>query len=153
MSTVQLANLFFESTGNNRIHAVTSTVGSNLNIVVANNINYTGIANGGFYANAAVSSLLLVVPKTDNYTLTAADHNALITVSNTASKTITVSSLPVGFKCLVYMINTGNVVIGNTTGVTLTTRNDGYTISTQYGGVSVFVSSSNTAVIDGINDA
>jgi hypothetical protein len=147
MSTVLLSNIHLESTGNNRIHATDA----NINFVAANNDYFTFNA-GGSYSNAAVSSLIYVNPKTDNYTLTGNDHNALITVSNTLSKTITVSSLPVGFKCLVYMINTGNVVIGNTAGVNLITRNDGYTVSTRWGGVSVFVPSQNTAIIDGVND-
>lgn len=147
MSTVQLSNVHLESTGNNRIHSE----GANVNFVAANNDYYT-FKPGGSISNAAVSSLLYVNARTDNYTLTGNDHNALITISNTLSKTVSVSSLPVGFKCLVYMINTGNVVIGNSADVTLSTRNDGYTISTRWGGVSVFVPSPNTAIIDGIND-
>jgi hypothetical protein len=147
MSTLIVANVYFESTANNRIQYT----GSNgINIYLGGNaiatINTTAMVVNGYISttNTPVSA------KTDSYTLTGTDSGTLLTVSNTSTKTITVpASLPVGFRCVVYQLNTGNVVIGNAAGVTLNSRTGSYTSSTRYGAVTVFVYAANSVIVDG----
>lgn len=123
----------FYTTGNATIGTVTSVSGATLTV------------NG-----TVQSANLIVTPKTQAYTLTANDSGTTITVSNTSSTTITVpASLPVGFRTMLMMINTGNVVVGNATGVTLNSRTNNYTLSTQWGMVSVFVYAANSVIVDG----
>jgi hypothetical protein len=147
MSTIQVANLHLESTGNNRIQYS----GSNTFSIVAGGTNYCTVNSTNMSVNGSiVSANLFVSAKTDNYTLAANDSGSVITISNTALKTVTVpASLPVGFRCMVYMLNTGNVVIGNATGVTLSSRTNSYTCSTRYGSMSVFVYTANNVIVDG----
>jgi len=83
--------------------------------------------------------------------LTAADSGTVLTMSSTSLTTVTVpASLPVGFRCMVYNINTGNVAIGNAAGVTLNSRNGNYTCSNTFGSISVFVYASNAVVVEGV---
>ena len=147
MSTLQVANLHLESTGNNRIQYS----GTNTFSIVAGGTNYCTVNSTNMSVNGSiVSANLFVSNKTDNYTLAANDSGSVITISNTALKTVTVpASLPVGFRCMVYMLNTGNVVIGNASGVTLNSRTGSYTCSTQYGSMSVFVYTTNSVIVDG----
>ena len=111
----------------------------------------TSVSGATLTVNGAVQSANLIVSaKTQAYTLTANDSGTTITVSNTAATTITVpASLPVGFRCMVMMINTGNVVIGNAIGVTLNSRTNNYTVSSQWGSASVFVYAANSVIVDG----
>ena len=147
MSTLQVANIWFESTGNNRIQYG----GSNTYSIVAGGTNYATVNATTMSVNGNIQSTNLgVSAKTDNYTLQTTDSGTVITVSNTALKTITVpASLPVGFRCMVYMLNTGNVAIGNAAGVTLASRTGGYTVYTRYGSASVFVYAANSVIVDG----
>jgi len=147
MSTLQVANLHLESTGNNRIQYS----GTNTFSIVAGGTNYCTVNSMNMSVNGSITSAnLFVSNKTDNYTLTANDSGSVITMSNTASKTITVpTSLPVGFRCMVYMLNTGNVVIGNASGVTLNSRSGSYTCSTRYGSISIFEYDTNSVIVDG----
>jgi hypothetical protein len=147
MSTLQVANLHLESTGNNRIQYS----GTNTFSIVAGGTNYCTVNSMNMSVNGSITSAnLFVSNKTDNYTLTNADSGSVITMSNTASKTITVpNTLPVGFRCLVYMINTGNVVISNAVGVTLNSRSNTFTCSTRYGSVSIFEYDTNLVIVDG----
>ena len=147
MSTLQVANLHLESTGNNRIQYS----GTNTFSIVAGGTNYCTVNSMNMSVNGSITSAnLFVSAKTDNYTLTNADSGSVITMSNTASKTITVpNTLPVGFRCMVYMLNTGNVVIGNATGVSLFSRTNSYTCSTRYGSVSIFEYDTNSVIVDG----
>jgi alpha-glucuronidase len=149
MSTLQLANLCFDTSGDNRL----AYVSSNTLFFELANSKIAAVNSSGLYVNSNITSFVNIFPKSDNYTLTTADHNSVITVSNTVTKTITVpASLPVGYKCAVYMINTGNVVISNAAGVTLNTRNPGYTLSTRYGGASITVIAANSVIVDGATD-
>ena len=102
--------------------------------------------------NGSISSTKLQVSaKTADYTLTAADSGTVLTMSSTSLTTVTVpASLPVGFRCMVYKINTGNVVIGNAAGVTLNSRNGNYTCSNTFGSISVFVYASGSVVVEGV---
>ena len=111
----------------------------------------TSVSGATLTVNGAVQSANLIVSaKTQAYTLTANDSGTTITVSNTGATTITVpASLPVGFRCMVMMINTGNVVIGNAIGVTLNSRTNNYTVSSQWGSASVFVYAANSVIVDG----
>lgn len=147
MSTLQVANLHLESTGNNRIQYS----GSNTFSIIAGGTNYMTVNSINMSVNGSItSSYLKVSDKSDNYTLVSSDSGSVITVTNTAAKTITVpASLPVGFRCLVYELGTGNVVIGNAAGVSLNSRTGGYTCVTQYGSLSVFVYAANTVLVDG----
>jgi hypothetical protein len=147
MSTLLVANIHLESTGNNRIQYS----GSNTFSIIAGGTNYATVNSINMSVNGSiVSANLFVSNKTDNYTLTNADSGSVITVSNTALKTITVpTGLPVGFRCMVYMINTGNVVISNATGVSLFSRGGTFTCSTRYGSVSIFEYDTNLVIVDG----
>ena len=147
MSTLLVSNIHLESTGNNRIQFS----GSNTFSIIAGGTNYATVNSINMSVNGSiVSANLFVSAKTDNYTLTANDSGSVITMSNTASKTITVpSTLPIGFRCMVYMINTGNVVIANAAGVSLFSRSGAYTCSTRYGSVSVFEYAANSIIVDG----
>jgi hypothetical protein len=147
MSTLLVANIHLESTGNNRIQYS----GSNTFSIIAGGTNYATVNSINMSVNGSiVSANLFVSAKTDNYTLSANDSGSVITMSNTASKTITVpTGLPVGFRCMVYMINTGNVVISNATGVSLFSRPGTFTCSTRYGSVSIFEYDTNLVIVDG----
>ena len=147
MSTLLVANIHLESTGNNRIQYS----GSNTFSIIAGGTNYATVNSINMSVNGSiVSANLFVSAKTDNYTVSANDSGSVITMSNTASKTITVpTGLPVGFRCMVYMINTGNVVVGNASGVSLFSRPGTFTCSTRYGSVSIFQYASNLVVVDG----
>jgi hypothetical protein len=147
MSSLSVANVWFESTANNRIQYGGS---NNITTYVAG-IGMITVNTTAVYVNSAIQSANVVyTPKTDNYTLTSTDSGTVISMSNTALKTVTVpASLPVGFRCLVNMINTGNVAIGNAAGVTLNSRTGTYTCSTRYGSLSVLVYAANTVLVDG----
>lgn len=147
MSTLLVANVHLESTGNNRIQYG----GSNNYSIVAGGVNYVTVNTTNMSVNGSITSAnLLVSTKTDNYTLANSDSGSVIMVSNTALKTVTVpTGLPVGFRCMVYMLNTGNVVIGNASGVSLYSRSSGFTCSTRYGSISVFVYDTNSVIVDG----
>lgn len=147
MSTLQVANIHLESTGNNRIQFL----GTNSYAIVAGGVNLTTVNTTNMSVNGSITSAnLLVRALTDNYTLTNADSGSVLTMSNTAAKTITVpADLPVGFRCMVYMINTGNVIIGNSAGVTLNSRSSVYTCNTRFGSLSIFEYASNNVIIDG----
>jgi hypothetical protein len=147
MSTLLVANIHLESTGNNRIQYS----GSNTFSIIAGGTNYATVNSINMSVNGSiVSANLFVSAKTDNYTLTANDSGSVITMSNTALKTITVpTGLPVGFRCMVYMINTGNVVVGNASGVSLFSRPGTFTCSTRYGSVSIFEYDTNLVIVDG----
>ena len=147
MSTLQVANIHLESTGNNRIQFL----GTNSYAIVAGGVNLTTVNTTNMSVNGSITSANLSIRAlTSGYTLTNADSGAILTVSNTASTTITVpQGLPVGFRCMVYMINTGNVVISNAAGVTLNSRTGTYTLSTRWGSVSVFEHTTDSVIVDG----
>lgn len=153
MSTLQVANIHLESTGNNRIQFL----GTNSYAIVAGGVNLTTVnttsmsVNGSIIANGSITSANLSVRAlTTNYTLTNTDSGSVLTVSNTAATTITVpADLPVGFRCMVYQIGTGNVIIGNAVGVTLSSRSNVYSCNTRFGSLSVFEYASNNVIIDG----
>lgn len=147
MSTLLVANIHLESTGNNRIQFN----GSNSFSIVAGGTNWATVNSTVMTVNGGIQSRNLVVsPQTANYTLTAADSGAVITMSNTALTTVTVpASLPVGYRCMVYMIGTGNVAIGNAAGVTLNSRTGAFTVSQRYGAASILVHAANTVLVEG----
>ena len=147
MSTLQVANIHLESTGNNRIQFL----GTNSYAIIAGGVNLTTVNTTNMSVNGSITSAnLLVRALTDNYTLTNADSGAVLTMSNTASRTITVpADLPVGFRCMVYQIGTGNVIIGNAAGITLNSRSNIYTCNTRFGSLSIFEYASNNVIIDG----
>lgn len=147
MSTLQVANIFFESTGNNRIQFL----GSNSYSIIAGGTNYATVNATTMTVNGAIQSQRLGVRAvTAANTIASTDSGQIITVSNTASTTITVpAGLPVGFRCMVYMLNTGNVVISNASGVSMFSRTNAFTCSTRYGAVSVFVYDTNSVIVDG----
>ena len=147
MSTLQVANIHLESTGNNRIQFL----GSNSYAIVAGGVNLTTVNTTNMSVNGSITSAnLFVRALTSAYTLTNADSGSVLTVSNTAATTITVpQGLPVGFRCMVYMINTGNVVIGNSAGVTLNSRSGGYTVSQRWASASVFEHATDSIIVDG----
>lgn len=147
MSTLLVANVHLESTGNNRIQYG----GTNNYSIIAGGVNYVTVNTTNMSVNGTITSANLVVSaKTDNYTLANSDSGTIITVSNTAEKTITVpQGLPVGFRCMIYMINTGNVVIANATGVTLNSRSGTYKLSTRWGSISVFEHATDSIIVDG----
>lgn len=148
MSTLQVANIHLESTGNNRIQFL----GTNSYAIVAGGNNVLTVNTTNMSVNGSITSAnLFIRALTDSYTLTNADSGAILTVSNTTGpKTITVpQGLPIGFRCMVYMINTGNVVIGNAAGVTLNSRTGTYTLSTRWGSLSVFEHATDSIIVDG----
>lgn len=147
MSTLQVANIHLESTGNNRIQFL----GANNYAIVAGGVNLTTVNTTNMSVNGSITSANLSIRVlTDNYTLTNSDSGSVLTMSNTAAKTITVpQGLPVGFRCMVYMINTGNVVIGNSTGVTLNSRSGGYTVSQRWASASIFEHATDSIIVDG----
>jgi hypothetical protein len=147
MSTLQVANIYFESTGNNRIQYS----GSNAYSIIAGGTNYVTVNTTNMSVNGTITSAKLVVRAvTLANTLTAADSGQIVTVSNTSSTTITVpSGLPIGFRCMVYMINTGSIVIGNAAGVSLYSRTGAFNCTTRYGALSVFVYDTNSVIVDG----
>jgi hypothetical protein len=120
--------------------------------MIAGGTNYVTVNTTNMSVNGSITSANLNVRAvTLANTLTASDSGQIITVSNTGSTTITVpSGLPVGFRCMVYMLNTGNVVIGNASGVSLYSRTNGFTCSTRYGSLSVFVYDTNNVIVDGV---
>jgi hypothetical protein len=148
MSTLTVANVHFESTANNRIQYSGS---NNISFFLAGantaSINSTSLAVNGSLTTVNVA----ILAKTDNYTLASADSGSIITVSNTAAKTITVAaSLPVGFRCMITQIGTGNVAISNAAGVTMNSRTGGSTITSRYGSATVLVIAANTVILDGV---
>ena len=147
MSTLLVANIHLESTGNNRIQFA----GSNSYVIVAGGTNLTTVNTTNMSVNGSITSAnLFVRALTSNYTLTNADSGSILTVSNTSATTITVpADLPIGFRCMVYQLNTGNVVIGNAAGVTLNSRTNVYSCNTRYGSISVFEYAANQVIIDG----
>ena len=147
MSTLQVANIHLESTGNNRIQFL----GSNSYAIVAGGVNLTTVNTTNMSVNGSITSAnLFVRALTSAYTLTNADSGSVLTVSNTAATTITVpQGLPVGFRCMVYMINTGNVVISNAAGVSLNSRSNNYTISQRWASASIFEHATDSIIIDG----
>ena len=147
MSTLLVANIHLESTGNNRIQFT----GSNSYVIVAGGTNLTTVNSTNMSVNGSITSAnLFVRALTDNYTLTNADSGSVLTMSNTTARTITVpGDLPVGFRCMVYMINTGNVIISNAAGVTLNSRSGNYTISQRWASASIFEHAANTFIVDG----
>jgi hypothetical protein len=50
---------------------------------------------------------------------------------------------------MVYMINTGNVVIGNAAGVTLNSRSGAYKVFQRWASASVFEHAANSVIVDG----
>lgn len=147
MSTLQVANIHLESTGNNRIQFL----GSNNYAIIAGGVNLTTVNTTNMSVNGSITSAnLFVKALTANYTLTNADSGSVLTVSNTAATTITVpGDLPVGFRCMVYMINTGNVVISNAAGVALNSRSNNFTVSQRWASASIFEHAANSVIIDG----
>ena len=147
MSTLQVANIHLESTGNNRIQFL----GTNSYAIVAGGVNLTTVNTTNMSVNGSITSAnLFVRALTGSYTLTNADSGSVLTVSSTSASTITVpQGLPVGFRCMVYMINTGNVVIGNSAGVTLNSRSGSYTVSQRWASASVFEHATDSIIVDG----
>ena len=147
MSTLQVANIWFESTGNTRIQYL----GSNNFSIIANGNTYCTVNSSGLFVNNSIQGAFLAVSaKTDNYTVANSDSGTVITVSNTVSKTITIpSTVPTGFRVMITQLGSGAVVIGNAAGISLGSRTGAYTSLTQYGTISVYMANSTFAVVDG----
>jgi hypothetical protein len=152
MSTIQLANLSFESTGGNRAYYDGNP--NTFNLSIGNNkILYC--TSNSIVVNGTVTSVnTAVYAKTGNYTLTNTDHASFITVSNTTSANISIAYAPVGFTCTVYKIGTGNVnFVGATSDISISTRNSIAVLSQTWGGVSIYCVEPLTFIIDGALDA
>ena len=147
MSTLQVANIWFESTGNTRIQYL----GSNNFSIIANGNTYCTVNSSGMFVNNSIQGAVIAVgAKTDNYTVANLDSGTIITMSNTVSKTVTIpSTVPSGFRIMVTQLGTGSVVIANATGVSLGSRTGAYTSLSQYGTISVYMANSSFAIVDG----
>jgi hypothetical protein len=147
MSTLQCANIHFESTQNNRIQYL----GSNNYALVAGGsnamtINSTVIA----FASSLTSANLALSFKTTDYTLANSDSGTTIFVTNATTSNVTIpNNLVTGFRVYVVRLGTGNTKFVNATGLSMFNKNSGNTINTQYGSGSVLVINSTACVIDG----
>jgi hypothetical protein len=148
MSTLIVANVHLEATANNRIQYG----GSNNFTIFAGGVQVASVNSTVMSVNGIFQTSNVVVnAKTDNYTLTSADSGTVITMTNTAVKTVTIpAGLPVGYRCMIYQLGSANVTIGNAAGVTLNSRSGGYTCYNQYGSISLMSHSANSYIIDGV---
>jgi hypothetical protein len=150
MSILQLANLHVND-ANNKIQYNAST--SKIETYAGNTLVITSNTNTMSVNGNVITNILTVQAKTDNYLLTAADSGTYITVNNTAAKTITIPTLlPVGFKCTVAKIGTGNVIISNAASVSLNSWTSNNSIVTRYATASIVSTDTNTFLIDGTLD-
>lgn len=147
MSSLVVANVIFEATANNRIQ-----YGSNSFTFYAGGAAVATVNSSVLAVNGSIQSTNVVVKAlTDNYTLTANDSGTVLTMTNSAIKTITLpASLPVGYRCMVYQLGAANVTIANAAGVTLLSRTGGYTCYTQFGSISLMSHAANTYIVDGV---
>ncbi len=92
--------------------------------------------------------------KTANYTLVLADAGKLITMSNSADRTITIptnanEAFPIGTKIAVVNLNEGKVTIGASGGVTRRSFDDAYDLAGQYAGAVLIKIDTDTWLIEG----
>ena len=157
MSTIQVANIWFESTANNTIQYVPASGNSYIftaggsNVVTINSVSVaigSGASNILSVNSTAVTfnqtSLqnfgALVQVKTDNYTVANTDTGSIIEVNNAAAKTVTLAATcPVGINIMVTQIGAGNVTIAVAAGGTLRKRTTGANVGGQYGIASAYV--------------
>lgn len=81
--------------------------------------------------------LLPILPKTDNYTLTAADKSKILTMDAGTNKILTLPNnsdepIPVGFRILCDQLGEGKIVFLPATGVTLTSYQNGDSTAGQF---------------------
>ena len=147
MSTLQVANLWMESTANNRIQMGAS----NNYVFVAGGANTIAVNSSVITVSGSVQSTNnLINSQTANYTVSNTDSGSLILGTNATSMTITIpNTVPVGFRTIITRMGVGNVVIGNAAGITLGSRTGAYTVLSQYGTASVFMANTTFAVVDG----
>ena len=70
-----------------------------------------------------IATVLNVVEKTSDYTLTLADNGSVITFNSTSDVTLSIDSgLPIGFNVSIYQIGDGKVNFTGVSGVTLKNR-------------------------------
>jgi len=92
--------------------------------------------------------------KTINYTLALSDAGKTITIASTDTKWVTVPansavSFPVGTKMDIIRLGSGEVYINPDTGVTINSKNNNRSISTQYSGATLVKIDTNTWVLIG----
>jgi len=147
MSSLQVANVWLESTANNRIQmGASNTYAFYAGGQSVLSVNSTIVTVGG----SVQSSNNLINNQTANYTLANTDSGSVVLATNASSMTVTVpASVPVGFRTMVTRMGTGSVVIGNSAGVSLGSRTGAYTILNQYSSASVFMANSTFAIVDG----
>lgn len=147
MSTLQCANIHFESTANNRIQYA----GSNNYVLVAGGSNAMSINATGVTFPASVASANLPLSfQTADFTLSNTDSGSTIFVTNTTTSNVTIpNNLSTGFRVYVVRMGAGNTKFVNAAGLTMFNKNSGNTISFRYGSGSVIVINSTACVIDG----
>lgn len=153
MSTLQCANIIFESTANNRVQYTGSNtfafVAGGTNAFSLNTSSVSFTANTTFAASVTTANLA-VSYKTADYTLANSDSGTTIFVTNTSTSNVTIpNNLPVGFRTYVVRLGSGNTKFVNAAGLTMLNKNSGNTINIQYGSGTVLVINSTACVIDG----
>ncbi|MCW2119853.1 beta strand repeat-containing protein [Flavobacterium sp. 7A] len=122
-----------------------SNSGGTAKVVSANaNNQITAGTDGGAYLSAVV----IVVPKTANYTLVAADNGKVFTFNSAAAVTLTVpTGLTIGYNVSIYQTGIGNVTIAG--GATILNRLSRFKTAGKDAGVGLIITATNTAHLTG----
>lgn len=116
------------------------------NVISSGTISAANLNISGSYSSVNVQ----VSFKTADYTLTNADSGTVVFVTNASTSNVTIpNTLPVGFRCYVTRLGTGNTKFVNATGLSMLNKFSGNTVDTQYGSGSVLIINSTACIIDG----
>ncbi|WP_159086001.1 beta strand repeat-containing protein [Flavobacterium faecale] len=135
-----------QSTGASGTGDITlSNSGGTVKVVSANaNNQITAGTDGGAY----LSTVAIVVPKTSNYTLVAADNGKVFTFNSATAVTLTVpTGLTIGFNVSVYQIGSGNVTVSG--GATILNRLSRFKTAGVSAGIGLVITATNTAHLTG----
>lgn len=149
MSSIQVANIWFESTGNNRIQLNTSGANSYGFFAAGNNI-FNVNSTAAFDAGGNIRSTP-VNPQTAAYTLTPTDNGKIVSIT-TGGVTVNGATLSTGMIFTIFNNSGSSQTITSGTGATVYfagTASTGNRTLAQRGLATVAMVGSNTFVISG----